>query len=456
MIDADTHSPTHLLANWVVGSRWQDIDASVKHSVARSLLNWLGCALGGANSTDVDSLLKALQPLAGQGPSLLMGRSETTDPATAALVLAFASNILDYDDTHWATAIHPAGTVASALVAWAGNTPVSGEDFLHAFLLGMEVECRIGLAISPGHYEHGWHITATCGVFGAAVAVGRVMGLSPQQMSWAIGHAATQSSGLVASLGTMAKSLNIGYAARNGLVAAQLARHNLTAHRAVLEAKFGFADVMGSGRLSAALCHQLGDHWECALNTFKPYPCGFLLHPALDACIAVNAARVLSVEQMTEVVVTVYPLAQVRADRCHPANGLESKLSLQHAVAMALLRRETGVSAFTNAAVNDPEVRACRDLVRLVSDDNLAAHEACIEVRLQDGSKVIQEIRPAAQNVAAMSDAALEHKFRELVAHGAAHCDAEQLLEALQHLPHTKDMADMLRLTVPFNPSLHP
>jgi 2-methylcitrate dehydratase PrpD len=441
-------SPTRLLADWVVDSKWQDIDAGVKKAAARSLLNWLGCALGGASDIAVDRLVNALNPLAGQGPSALLGRSERTDPATAALVHAFASNILDYDDTHWATAIHPAGTVASALVAWAGDTQVSGEDFLHAFLLGMEIECRIGLAVSPRHYERGWHITATCGVFGATVAVGRVMRLSQQQMRWAIGHAATQSSGLVASLGTMAKSLNIGYAARNGLVAAQLARYNLTAHHEALETKFGFADVMGSAPLSATLSHRLGEHWECERNTFKPYPCGFLLHPALDACLPLSAAVPLSAEQIAEVVVTVHPLAQLRADRRHPADGLESKLSLQHAVAVALLRGYAGLNAFTDTAVNDPDIRACRDRVRLVSNEQLTAHDATIEIRLHNGASVARGVPLSARSPASMSDATLERKFRELVAHGAAHCDTDRLLEAMHRLPEAEDIADMLNMTL--------
>jgi 2-methylcitrate dehydratase PrpD len=444
-----TPSPTRLLADWVVSSRWPAVHAGARAAAARSLLNWLGCALGGANDPTVDRLVAALEPLAGRGTSPLLGRSEASDPGTAALVHAFASNILDYDDTHWATAIHPAGTVASALFAWAGQARVSGEALLHAFLLGMEAECRIGLAVSPGHYERGWHITATCGGFGAAVAVGRVMGLSQQQMAWAIGHAATQSSGLVASLGTMAKSLNIGHAARNGLVAAQLARHGMTAHEQALEAKFGFAEVMGPGRLAATLCDRLGEHWECERNTFKPYPCGFLLHPAIVACLALPAAGALAVDDINQLVVDVHPLAQVRADRRHPANGMESKLSLQHAVAMALLRGDAGVRAFTDAAVHDPAIRACRDKVRLVSDEKLSAQDARIELHLRAGTSVSHEVRcPPGQDPVNMSDTGLERKFRELVAYGAPHCDADRMLEALAGLAQAGDAAGLLRLAV--------
>jgi 2-methylcitrate dehydratase PrpD len=447
-MDSGLTSPTQALADWACRSRWSEIGPDTKAAASRSWLNWLGCALGGAHDPAVEQLLAAVRELGCSGRSALLGRSETADPATAALVNAFASNILDYDDTHWATAIHPAGTVASALVGWAGQHRVSGEDFLHAFLLGMEVECRIGLAVSPAHYERGWHITATCGVFGAAVAVGKVMGLTPQQMAWAMGHAATQSSGLVASLGSMAKSLNIGHAARNGLMAAHWAAHGMTSNAQTLEARFGFADVMGSQPFGVALCKGLGHHWECDSNTFKPYPCGFLLHPALDACLASYAASPAESQAIEKVLVAVHPLAQVRADRPHPANGLASKLSLQHAAASALLRGEAGVRAFTDAAVNDPQIKAVREKIHVVSDEQLSAHEARLEVTWHGGRRVTHNIRSAAGQVPAnLSDAGLEKKFRDLVAYGANHCDADQLLRALQDFPQAEDAADLFALT---------
>lgn len=441
----DDTSPTHALVQWVVDCQWADVDEATKKSVSLSWLNWLACALGGANSPASDQLIHALAPF-GQGNAQLVGRAEKFDPAHAALLHAFTSNILDFDDTHWPTGIHPAGTVASALVAWASQTIVSGEEFLHAFLLGMEVECRIGLAVSPGHYERGWHITATCGVFGAAVAVGRLMRLKPQQMAWAVGHAATQSGGLIASLGTMAKSLNIAYAARNGLVAAQLARHCITANDRVLEARFGFSEVMGLRPVDAGLCVELGETWVAAQNTFKPYPCGFLLHPILDACLSITDPPVLAINNIDRITLTVHPLSQLRADRLHPVDGLESKLSLQHAAAIALLWGEAGVRAFTDAAADDHTIHACREKIRLVTDKNLNTDAAQVVIHLQNGrviSRSISGVQPP------MSQQALEHKFYELAAFGAPHCNADELLEALVRFPQIANAADLIALTVP-------
>jgi 2-methylcitrate dehydratase PrpD len=401
----------------------------------------------------MDRLVLALQPLAGNGTAPLIGRPGQTDPATAALLHAFASNILDYDDTHWATAIHPAGPVASALAAWSSQERVSGQEVMHAFLLGMEVSCRIGLAVSPGHYEKGWHISGTCSVFGAAVAVGRLMKLSPQQMAWALGHAATQSAGLVASLGTMAKSLNIAHAARSGLVAAQLARHGITANEQALETRFGFAHVMGPGPLNGSVCEGLGQHWEAAHNTFKPYPCGFLLHPALDACLAAPDPLSVSsgaIDQIDRLIVSVNPLALVRADRPHPTDALASKLSAQHAVAVALLYGDAGVQRFTDAAVRDEGVCALRAKTEVVADDQFTAECARVELRWRDGRTQVREVgQPLGQPPVAMSNVSLTRKFRELVAHGAPHCNADHLLATLDSFLLAPDAAELLTLTRP-------
>ena len=440
----DEASPTQKLVQWVVDSQWADIDVSIKTSVASSWMNWLACALGGANSPDSDRLIRALAPF-GHGDAQLIGRAERFDPANAALIHAFTSNILDFDDTHWPTGIHPAGTVASALIAWASQTVVSGEDFLHAFLLGMEVECRIGLAVSPGHYERGWHITASCGVFGAAIAVGRLMRLDPQQLAWAVGHAATQSSGLVASLGTMAKSLNIAHAARNGLLSAQLARHGITANDRVLEARFGFSEVMGSRPLDESICKGLGENWIASHNTYKPYPCGFLLHPTLDACLAIDDAPIFALDDIERITVNVHPLSQIRADRIHPVDGLESKLSLQHAVAIALLRGEAGVRNFTDEATNDLVVHAWREKIRLIADDALNTDEARLVIHLQSGRLITRMISGAQPP---MSRQALEQKFRELVAFGAPHCNSDELLETLVTFPQMANAADLVAMTV--------
>jgi 2-methylcitrate dehydratase PrpD len=179
--------------------------------------------------------------------------------------------MFDFDDTHLKTVIHPSGPVASALLALAEYKPMSGADFLHAFILGVEVECRIGNAVYPSHYDIGWHITGTAGVFGAAAAVGRALKLNAQQMTWALGIAATQSSGLREMFGTMCKPFHPGRAAQNGMTAAFLASKNFTSSERGIEAPRGFANVLATARNYDEITGKLGQTWEVALNTYKAF-----------------------------------------------------------------------------------------------------------------------------------------------------------------------------------------
>src|SRR3954469_3748269 len=237
---------TRTLARYVVNAKPSDIPESVKREGVRSILNWLGCAVGAAEHEAVECALAALLPFAGPPPASVLGRKEKTDILHAALMNGITSHVFDFDDTHLPTIIHPAGPVASALFALAEYKPMSGAELLHAFILGVEVECRIGNAVCPNHYEVGWHITGTAGVFGSAAACGKLLGLSEQQMVWALGIAASQPVGLRESFGSMNKSFNPGRAASDRLFAAILASKNFTSSDGMIEAKRGWANTIST------------------------------------------------------------------------------------------------------------------------------------------------------------------------------------------------------------------
>ena len=201
---------TRLLSRYAVRGQFADIPAPVRKEAARTLLNWVGCALGGSRNETVPIAISALSPFFGPAQATILGRKERADIFHAALINGISSHVLDFDDTHMATAIHPAASVVPAILALAEYIPVSGRDFLNAMVLGIEVECRLGAAVHPAHYDIGWHITGTTGVFGAAAAAGRLLNLSEQQMIWALGLAAVQPVGLRAMFGSMAKSFTPG------------------------------------------------------------------------------------------------------------------------------------------------------------------------------------------------------------------------------------------------------
>jgi len=441
---------TRQLARFIVDSRWGSIPKEIRHEAKRALLNWLGCALGGCHDPAVDTALGALREFAGPPQAVLLGRRERLDILNAALINAISSNVLDFDDTHLRTVIHPTVPVASALVALAEHTPASGAQLLHAFILGVEAECRIGIAVSPEHYNAGWHITATCGVFGAAAACGKLLKLDEQQMTWALGIAATQAAGLTEMLGSMTKCYNMGHAARNGLTAALLAAKNFTSSERGLEAPRGFAHVLSAQCDLNAIVDRLGATWELARNAYKPYPCGIVVHPVIDACLQLRGERSIAPAAIERIEMRVHPLVLKLTGNANPRNGLEAKLSVQHCAAAAFISGAAGVKEFTDACVHDPAVAALRARVAAREDAAVGKEAADVTVVLKGGASYNKYVPHATGSLERpLSDTDLETKFRALAEWGLSTCDAFDVIELIWSFDNVRDAAALARTTVP-------
>lgn len=373
---------TEQLAGFLAGSRWQEIPQPIRREGARAILNIAGCVLAGRSDPAVEILRR-------------------TFPHDDALIDAAAATAHDYDDTHLRTVIHATPPVAGVLFALAKEKSISGAEFLHALILGMETTCRLGNAVTPGHYERGWHITSTCGVFGAAVAAGKILQLDEKQFIHAFGIAATQAAGLVEVLGSMARVLNAGFAARNGLAAARLAADGFQGPARPLEGLRGFMNVFGGANDLRQLSDGLGERWEMTQVAYKPYPCGVVLHALVDACLEQRQ----KIRDSESIVVALNPLAVERTDRPEPRNALEARLSAHHAVAVAALRGRAGLAEFTDAAAVDPQLQAFRRRVRVVPEARLDKMAALVTV----GKTVFSA--PASKP---LDDARLEAKLREL------------------------------------------
>lgn len=403
---------TKALAEWIIDCELAAIPGAVQDEGVRTFVNWLGCAVGGARHETVDRALAAVAPFSGKPTSTVLGRGERLDVLHAALLNGISSHVLDYDDTHLKTIIHPAGPVASALVAVAETRPVSGRDFLNALIVGIEVECRIGNAIYPHHYDRGWHITGTAGVMGAAAAVGRLLRLDTRQMTWALGIAATQSSGLREMFGTMCKSFHPGRAAQNGALAAFLAEAGFDSSDRAIEAPRGFANVMSDKQDYAEILDGLGERWEAGLNSYKPFACGIVIHPAIDGCIQIREELGDDVARIERVDLVAHPLVLELTGKTEPRTGLEGKFSVFHSAAAALLRGDGSPTAFTDEAVNAPELVALRRKVDVTTDR--ACHEASvtISVTLDDGRCIGKHVERAIGSLERpLTNAEIDTKF---------------------------------------------
>ena len=438
---------TGRLAGYVVEASSGDIPGGVWRESVRSLLNWAGCAIGGSAHETVDRALAAVSPFAGKGEARLFGRSEKTDPLNAALLNGIASHVFDFDDTHLKTIIHPAGPVASALLALAEVRPMTGEELLHAFILGVEVECRIGNAVYPAHYDIGWHITGTAGVFGAAAAAGKVLGLNTQQMAWALGIAGTQSSGFREMFGTMCKSFHPGRAAQNGLLSALLAQQDFTSSDRVLEAPRGFAHVMSTERDFSEITDGLGDHFEISLNSYKPFACGIVIHPSIDGAVQLRADYDLKPQDIARVELKVAPLVLELTGKKTPRTGLEGKFSVYHSVAAALTYGAAGEKEYSNACVADPAIVALRDTVEAVVDRTVRDDEATVTVFLKDGRTLHRHVAHALGSLERpMSDKDLEAKFSGLCDGVLSPAQTQQAIQTYWDAPAIKDAKQLIKV----------
>lgn len=426
---------------------------NVRAAGRRSLLNMIGTAIGGASEPAITLLAGQLGAFSGPATASLIGRAERADMLWAAYINAASANIFDFDDTHIPTVIHPSAPVGGAVLALCeqlagAGQPVSGAALIEAFVLGVEITCRLGAALHPGHYARGWHITSTCGTFGAAVAAGRLLGLGADALVDALSHALAQNSGSVETLGSMSKSLSVGQAARGGLLAAILAKQGYTGISAPIEGLRGFLALHSDAPDLAALTGGLGTRWEILKNTFKPYPCGVVLNPVIEACLELHGGFGGIADEITAIDLTGHPLLRQRTDRPDPPSGRMSQVSAQHAVAVSLLSGRADLAAFSDKAVANPALRRLGGKLRFHEDAGVPIDSVAVRLILSDGREVTHRVAAAKGGLARpLTDAELAEKLQAQIAWRGAGIDASALIAAISDIEAAPNGAAFVALT---------
>lgn len=439
------------LAEFVADSRLENIPPEVQAHGVAALFNGFGTALGGSSDPAVERLLATLGAFSSSETATVIGRSRRYDMPTAAFVNAAAINVFDFDDTHTGTIIHPTAPVAPAALALAESRNLGGRDLLHAFILGVEVTCRLGNAVSPGHYDRGWHITSTCGIFGAAAAAAKLLDLNAEQIVWALGCAAAQSAGLVENLGFMAKSAGVGATARDGLLAALMAAAGVEGPPHPIEGPRGFLRVTCDTPRPERVTDGLGTRWEILRDMFKPYPCGVVLNPVIDACLAARLRPDFELQRVSHILLRGNPLLKARADRPDVTTGREAQVSAQHAIAVSLARGAAGAAEFSDAAVADPAVLALRNKVIAVdADADIPVEAVELDMHFTDGKTIrLREDAATGSLKRPMNETALQAKFNALAAYGCPDVDARRLADLLWQLPTLADVASLMHAARP-------
>ena len=443
-------SVTRELASYAAGATFRQLPADVVRHTRQSILNYLGVSLGASRHDAVRILIAATEELGGHPQATILGSQARTSVLHAATVNGAMSHVLDYDDTHLDTIIHPTGPVLSAALALAEWRGLGGKELIAALATGVEVELRIGSAVYPAHYDVGWHISGTVGTFGAAVAAGVLLQLDADRMSHALGLAGTQASGLREMFGSMAKSLHIGKAASCGLWSALLAEKGFTASQQVLEAKRGFCAVAAGQYDLSRATDQLGHSYMLLDNGFKPYACGVVTHPTIDGVRRLRQRHALSAPEVREIELCVHPLVLELTGKREPRTGLEGKFSIYFCAAIALIEGNARQSQFTDEKVARDDVVALMERVHPRVDVGLREGQAVVTIRTTDGRELVERVEAAAGTPGnPLSEEELVGKFMDLVLPILPREKAEQLVEEVWHLEKADDMSRLIALSTP-------
>lgn len=440
---------TAILAKFVATHPSGGWDASVEHEAHRTFYNWLGCAIGAARHEAAEAAIQALQLLGTTPQASVLGRSEKMDMASAALVNGITSHTFDFDDTHLRTVIHPAGPVASAVLALAEHFGSSGRELVDALVLGIDVACRVGNSMSPDHYDRGWHITGSTGTLGAAAAAARLLRLDEHATAMALGIAASQPIGLREQFGTMTKPFHPGGAARAGLLSAFLASRGFTSSPRALEAARGFVTVLSDKRAWDEVTDALGERFEISFNSYKPFACGIVMHPGIDACVQLHAQGI-SAEEIELIDLQVHALVLELTGKQEPKDGLQGKFSVYHGCAVGLIHGAAGEAEFSDDCVVDPRVVALRKRIRATVNPDIARDAVKVAALLKDGRRLEVKVDHAVGSLDnPLSDHRLESKFHALVSPVLGQAQARLITGQWKTLAGLSGLGDLTSLCRP-------
>jgi 2-methylcitrate dehydratase PrpD len=431
------------------------LPAEVEREARRSFINVVGTSIGASLHPGVDAILGTAQDLGVAALAPVPGRSERVDVHFSALATGFAGHLDDFDDTHLATVIHPAASILAVLTALTPETKPSGAKALMAFALGCESQLRVGVSISPEHYDRGWHITGTCGVIGCAVTAGLLLDLTTEQLTEAVSIAASMFVGMREAFGTMTKPYHPGKAASNGIAAARLAQQGQRAKEDIFEAQGGYSHSMSTKVDFDLMNGAFGERWELLFNTYKPFPCGIVAHPAIDGGLSLSQ-KIPNADDVEAITLRCHPLVPELMGNPQPKDGLQARFSAIHGVAAALCDKVVGLAQYEDERVVKADVTAMRAKTTLAPDATVNRDEVFIEARLKDGSVVKHHVEHARGSLARpLTDEELMDKVRLLIDPLLGEGVAAQLAAVVDGLAAAPNLDTLFALCAPKKDTHH-
>ena len=404
---------TTTFGRFLSGIRYEDLSPAAIREARRAVLDWIGCALAGSTHPTVDVLLATYEDLGSVPTSTVIGRGgRKLSLLDAAVANGQMGHVLDFDDTHLGGVIlHTSTATLPALFALGERRRSSGREVMVALAAAFEAGIRAGQA-ATSHHLGGWHLTGTLGTIAAAAGSARLIGLNDMQTTYALGIACTQAAGMQQNRGSDCKSLHAGKSAYHGVLASTLASRGFNSSPEILEGSLGFTKVYSATQQNGVITAGLGKDWLIATNGYKPYACGVVLHPLIDAMIGVSRKASQPAAAVAHIDITVHPDVIRITGVDTPSSGLMSKFSANHAAAVAYIDQAAGVAQFTNERSADSAVQALRRLITITPDSSFRLDQSAAVVRTTSGASFDLQIDHATGTVSnPMSDQALTEKF---------------------------------------------
>lgn len=441
-------SKTRLLADFASSVTTAGVPPPVVHGAKRALVDWFAAVLAGSAETASVKLRDVIASVCSEPVATVVGSTQRTSGPYAALANGYASHALDFDDVFNPpeTTVHLGSCLWPTVMAIAEMRPVTGAKALASYVAGFEVGARVARAAGITHFESAWQVTGTAGHLASAAAAARALGLGGAAAAAALGMAAAQASGIREIYGSDAKALQPGRAAMDGVLTALMAERGMTARDTALEGERGLLSVISRDPQPDILDASLGEEWSVLSNGHKLYPNASLLHPTIDAAIALTKDPNFVRDNVASVEVRMLPFAASVTGVTHPGPGSEARFSAAHCVAFALQTGYLGLDSFSPAAVNAPEVARLRDVVTVIGDDTVGKRGARLTIATHDGAileHVVRANRGTPENP--LSDEDLDAKLRSIAVPRIGVQGANELLARCWDLDTTPRASDVLR-----------
>lgn len=399
-----------LIGDYAFKNNFKTIPEEVRERTRLAVLNYLAVSIGANRYPEASHLVNACLALQ-SGDIPVFGSGKKAGTLSSAWANSALSHFLDFDDTHLETIVHPSAPVISSAMSLAIKNGGNGEELLYSSIIGMEVAIRLALGVGLDELYSDWHNTSLYGTSASAVASSIMLHGTAEQISNSMLEGLTVATGFLSNRGTTSKSFQVGRSASEGIASAIAIMNGVTVSKNMINT---FSKSLSSSSDLSRITEGLGKKWHVLDNYLKPYPCGVVLHPGIDAAVELRS-RGIPVSDMLEITVKVNPIVMVLTAILDPKTGLEGKFSVTHSIAAALLHGPLFPEHFSDSSVNDPKVLQTRKKIKVIQTEDINRGQTVIEVKLKGGSKEFVDVNRGPETPSKLLSASdVESKYNHL------------------------------------------